>query len=57
VFVDVANRIGVFEVGEPKEIRFLAGKYTNALALRYMEKKKCIAAVVEEGLLTLYPLQ
>jgi hypothetical protein len=56
VFVDVANRIGVFEVGEPKEIKFVAGKYTNALTLRYMEEKKCIAGVVEEGLLALYPL-
>jgi hypothetical protein len=56
-FVDVGNRIGLFEAGAPGEVKWLGGKYSNLLALRYLEDRKCIAGIAEEGALTLYPLQ
>jgi hypothetical protein len=56
-FVDVGNRIGVFEPGAPGDVKWLSGRYSNLLALWYMEERKCIAGIAEEGMLALYPLQ
>jgi hypothetical protein len=56
-FVDITNRIGFFEIGRLNVgVRLMTGRWSNLLALRYLEERHCIAGLTDDGLLTLHPL-
>jgi hypothetical protein len=55
-FVDLTNRIGVFEIGNlDRGVHIISGRWSTLLAVRYMRERKCLAGLTDDGLLTLHP--